>query len=115
MSKIDQIHLRAVMLCMSYVKDGKRTYTHIFPHNFLNIQPIFNPQKVEKLRLRAFQPYHQILCILKHVEDVKDRSNTPKGCNAMYIEDGKRTYTHIFPYNFLDIQLIFNPQKVLRS
>ena len=25
-----------------------------------------------KLRLRAFQPYHQILCILKHVEDVKD-------------------------------------------
>ena len=25
-----------------------------------------------KLRLRAFQPYHQTLCILKHVEDVKD-------------------------------------------
>ena len=23
----------------------------------------------------------------KHVEDVKDRSNTPKGCNAMYVED----------------------------
>ena len=22
-----------------------------------------------KLRLRAFQPYHQILCMLKHVED----------------------------------------------
>ena len=36
-----------------------------------------------KLRLRAFQPYHQILCMSKHVEDVKDRSNTPKGCNAM--------------------------------
>ena len=34
-----------------------------------------------------------------YVEDVKDRSNTPKGCNAMYVEDvkdGKRTYTHIF-------------------
>ena len=28
------------------VKDGKSTYTHIFAHNFLNIQPIFNPQKV---------------------------------------------------------------------
>ena len=27
-----------------YVKDGKRTYTHIFAHNFFNIQPIFNPQ-----------------------------------------------------------------------
>ena len=25
-----------------------------------------------KLRLRAFQPYHEILCMLKHVEDVKD-------------------------------------------
>ena len=25
-----------------------------------------------KLRLRAFQPYHQILCMLKHVKDVKD-------------------------------------------
>ena len=39
-----------------------------------------------KLRLRAFQPYHQILCMSKHVED---RSNTPKGCNAMYVEDVK--------------------------
>ena len=58
-----------------------------------------------KLRLRAFQPYHQILCILKHVEDVEDRSSTPKGCNAMYVEDvkdGKRTYTHILAHNFLN-------------
>ena len=55
-----------------------------------------------KLRLRAFQPYHQILCILKHVED---RSSTPKGCNAIYVgdvEDGKRTYTHILAHNFLN-------------
>ena len=81
------------------VEDGKRTYTHIFALNFLNIQPIFNLQKgFEKLRLRAFQPYHLILCISKHVKDVKDRSNTPKHCNAVYvedIEDGKRTYTYI--------------------
>ena len=58
-----------------------------------------------KLRLRAFQPYHQILCILKHVRDVGDRSSTPKGCNAIYVgdvEDGKRTYTHILPHNFLN-------------
>ena len=40
-----------------------------------------------KLRLRAFHPYHQILCMSKHVKDVEDRSNTPKGCNAMYVED----------------------------
>ena len=55
-----------------------------------------------KLRLRAFQPYHQILCMSKHV---KDRSNTHKGCNAMYVEDvedGKRTYTHILVHNFLN-------------
>ena len=57
-----------------------------------------------KLRLRAFQPYHQILCMLKHVKDVEDRSNTPKGCNAMYVEDvedGKRTYRHTFIIPFL--------------
>ena len=35
---------------------------------------------------------------VKDVEDGKDRSNTPKDCNAMYVkdvEDGKRTYRHI--------------------
>ena len=71
-----------------------------------------------KLRLRAFQPYYQMLCILKHVEDVKDRSNTHTGCNAMYVEDvkdGEQTYTHIIAYNFINIQPIFNLQKVLRS
>ena len=40
-----------------------------------------------------------------YVGDVKDRSNTPKGCNAMYvedIEDGIRTYRHILAHNFLN-------------
>ena len=40
------------------------------------------------------------------------------GCNAMYVEDvgdEKRTCTHIFPHNFLNIQWIFNPEKVLES
>ena len=69
----------------------------------------------QKLRLRAFQPYHQILCVLKHFEDVQDRSNTHKGCNAMYVKDGKRIYTHLFAHNFPNIQPIFNPQKVFRS
>ena len=40
-----------------------------------------------KLRLRVFQPYHQTLCILKHVRDVGDRSSIPKGCNAIYVRD----------------------------
>ena len=25
--------------------------------------------------------------MLKNVEDVEDRSSTPKGCNAMYVRD----------------------------
>ena len=28
-----------------------------------------------KLRLRAFQPYHQILCMSKHVEDGKEHTH----------------------------------------
>ena len=38
-------------------------------------------------------------CNYIYVEDIEDRSNTPKGCNAKYVKDvkdGKRTYTHIF-------------------
>ena len=44
-------------------------------------------------------------CNAIYVKDVEDRSNTPKGCNAMYVkdvEDRKRTYTHIFTHNFLN-------------
>ena len=41
------------------IKDAKRTYTYIFA----------------KLILIAFQPYHQILHMLKHVEDVEGRNN----------------------------------------
>ena len=44
-------------------------------------------------------------CNAMYVEDVQDTSNTPKGCNTMYVgdvEDGKRTYTHILAHNFLN-------------
>ena len=75
MSKIDQIHLRAVMLCMlkmsKMLKMGKE-HTHTF---LLITFIIFNQFSIcksfGKLRLRVFQSYHQILCMLKHVEDVK--------------------------------------------
>ena len=56
MSKIDQIHLRVVMLCMS--KMGKE-HTDTFYHNFLNMV--------------SFE------CNAIYVEDVEDRSNIPKG------------------------------------
>ena len=37
MSKIDQIHLRGCnAMYVEDVEDGKRTYTHILAHNFLN-------------------------------------------------------------------------------
>ena len=37
-----------------------KTHPHIPAHNFLNIQRIFQSAKsFGKLRLRAFQPYHQ--------------------------------------------------------
>ena len=37
-----------------------------FIHNFPNIQPIFKMKKsFGKLRLRPFQPYHPVLCMLK--------------------------------------------------
>ena len=41
----------------------------------------------------------------KDQSNVEDRSNTHKGCNAMYVrdvEDGKRTYTHILAHYFLN-------------
>ena len=44
-----------------------------------------------------------------------------KGCNTMYVEGVKKDskYTirahDIFAYNFLNIQLIFNSKKVLKS
>ena len=33
-----------------------------------------------------------LLCILKHVGDVGDRSSTPKGCNAIYVGDVRDRY-----------------------
>ena len=45
-----------------HVKGVERTYTHILAHNFLNTSMDFQSEKsFGKLRLRAFQPYHQML------------------------------------------------------
>ena len=73
MSKIDKVHIRGVRLCMSKMSTMGKEYTHTF---WLITSLILNGFSIRKsfgkLRLRAFQPYHQTLCILKHVEDVKD-------------------------------------------
>ena len=77
------------MLCMSKMSKMGKEHTHTFGLITSLILNGFSIQKkvFGKLRLRAFQPYHQILCIIKHVGDVGDRSNTPKGCNAIYVGD----------------------------
>ena len=58
-SKIDQMHLRAVMLCMSKMSKMGKEHTHTY---LLITSLIINRfsihKKFEKLRLRAFQPYH---------------------------------------------------------
>ena len=111
MSKIDQIHLRAVMLCMLKMSKMSKIHQIHLRAVMLCMSKMSKMSKIHQIHLRAvilcraFQPYHQILCILKHVEDVGDRSSTPKGCNAIYVgdvEDGKRTYTHILAHNFLN-------------
>ena len=89
------------------VEDGKRTYRHIFYHTFLIVLFECNAIYDKDVEDRSNTPNGCNTIYVKGVEDVKDRSNTPKGCNAMYVrdvEDGKRTYTHIW---FIT-SLIFN-------
>ena len=65
----------------------------------------YNPMYVEDVEDRSNTPKGCNATYVKDVKDVKDTSNTPKGCNAMYVEDvedGKRTYTHILAHNFLN-------------
>ena len=107
MSKIDQIHLRAVMLCMSKMSKMGKEHTHTFwlitslILNGFSIRKKFwkaetesfptipsNPMYVEACRRweKNIQThfYHTFLnmvsfeCNPMYVEDVEDRSNTPK-------------------------------------
>ena len=72
-----------------------------------------------KLRLRAFQPYHQILCMLKHVEDVSKidqiHIRAVMLCMSKTSKMGKE-HTHTFwLITSLILNGIFNPKKVLES
>ena len=49
MLKIDKLHIRGVMLCMLKMSEMLKIYKHVFAHNLINIQRIFNPEKVLKL------------------------------------------------------------------
>ena len=73
MSKIDKLHIRGIRLCMSKMSKMGKEHTHTFWLITSLILMGFQSEKsFGKLRLRAFQPYHQILCMLKHVKDVED-------------------------------------------
>ena len=63
MSKIGQINLGVVMLCMSKTSKMQKEHTHTF---LLITSLIFNRFSIRKKFWKA-----EILCMLKHVEDVK--------------------------------------------
>ena len=48
MLKIDKLHIRGVMLCMLRMSEMLKIYKHGFAHNLINIQWIFNQEKVLK-------------------------------------------------------------------
>ena len=82
---------------MWHVKDVRDAILIVF---------VYNAIYVEDVKDRSNTPKGCNAIYVGDVEDVKDRSNTPKGCNAMYVkdvEDGKRTHTHILAHNFLNI------------
>ena len=74
----------------------------------------------------------QRLCNYFHVKGVKDYLNMNNWSKAMYVRDIRdgsnymvyvmlfmsemlKIYKHVFAHNFLNIQRIFNPEKVLKS
>ena len=70
MSEIDQIHLRDVMLCMSKMSKMGKEYTHTF---WLITSLILNGFSIRKKFWKAeTEGFSTILCILKHVKDVKN-------------------------------------------
>ena len=68
---------------MSKMSKMGKEHAHTF---WLITSLIFNGFSIRK-KFWKVETNHQILCILKHVGDVRDRSSTPKGCNAIYVRD----------------------------
>ena len=71
MSKIDQIHLRAVMLCMSKMSKMGKEHTHTFLLiTFLLFNQFSIHKKFWKAETKGFSTIPPNL-MLKHVEDVE--------------------------------------------
>ena len=95
------------MLC--YVK---AVDTHVSTHNFLNIQWIFNPKKV----LECWEPglsnhtTKSYICRSSRSMSKQSILDTSMVQMLCYVE---AVDTHVSAHNFLNIQWIFNPKKVL--
>ena len=88
-----------------------KTYPHISAHNFLNIQPIFNLKKVfESWDRGLFNHTMLYMSILS----IQDKDSKCIQCNLCRHHQNK-THPHIPAHNFLNIQLIFNPNNILES
>ena len=67
--------------------------------NTLYIKAMSKVSKIDQIHLmskilkQAITDYIEL--ILFHVEDVEDRSHTPKGCNTMYVEDIKTSHNRL--------------------
>ena len=85
-----------------YVEDGKRTYTPIFVQGMCHVKGVRDV-------ILIFSECNTI-----YVEDVEDRSNAPKGYNAMYVKDIKdgKEHTHT---SLLITFLIFNQFSIRRK
>ena len=57
---------------------------------------------LEVLRYIALNAFNTVQKIKAMSKMSKIDKSTHKGCKAMYVEDGKRTYTHILAHNFLN-------------
>ena len=66
-----------------------------------------NPMYVKDVKDRSNTPKGCNAMYVKDVEDVKDASNTSKGCNAMYVEDVEDLKKHTYTF-LLITSLIFN-------
>ena len=67
-----------------------------------------------KLRLRAFQPYNQILCMLKHVEDVEDNFRHLRHALIYTVFDGMVEKPSVSAFqNFFRIENPLNIKEVM--
>ena len=92
----------STLLCIKWpLAPRYKTHPHVSAHNFLNIQPIFNPQKVlESWNWGLFN--HNINTICRYCQY---RTRISNAFNAIYVDTVNTKHIHIFlPITFL----IFN-------